>query len=150
MEFVDDVASILDDKGHRVWTIRADATVFDAIRMMADKNVAALLVLDDEAELVGIISERDYTRKVILRDRSSRETAVRDIMSTALVTIDPSCTVERALRLMTERRVRHLPVLFHGEIAGVVSMGDLVERLMREQRAALTELEGYVIGRYPG
>jgi CBS domain-containing protein len=148
MEFIDDVASILNDKGHHIWSISGNAMVFDAITLMANKNVGALVVLDD-GKLLGIVSERDYTHKVILLGRSSRETAVCDIMSTGVVTIESSCTVERALQIMTRNRIRHLPVLAEGVIVGLVSMGDLVERIIREQRAALTQLEGYVIGRYP-
>ncbi len=150
MDFLDDIASILDVKGHGVFTIRAGETVLDAIRVMSDKQIGALLVLDDDDELVGVVSERDYTRKVILRGRSSRDTTVREIMTTPVVTVEPGCTVEEALRMMTRRRVRHLPVVGDEGLVGIISIGDLVERLISEQRAAITQLEGYIVGRYPG
>ncbi len=150
MEFVDDVASILDVKGEQVWTIGPDEMVLDAIRVMADKNVGALVVVDADGAIVGMISERDYTRKVVLRGRSSRQTTVREIMVTRVITVEPSNTVEAALRIMTRHRVRHLPVLRHGQLVGLVSIGDLVERVISEQRAALVQLESYIVGRYPG
>jgi CBS domain-containing protein len=145
----DDVESVLDHKGRHVWFIGPEATVFDAIRWMAEKDVGALMVMD-EGELLGIISERDYTRKVILKDRSSKDTLVREIMTTDVVTVSPESTVEEAMRLMTRNRLRHLPVVRHGYLLGVVSIGDLVERTISSQRAALEQLEGYIIGRYPG
>ncbi len=149
MEFTDDVESVLDRKGHHVWFVGPEVTVFEAIKFMAEKNVGALLVME-AGDLVGIVSERDYTRKVILRDRSSRDTLVREIMSTDLVTVEPSCPIEDAMRHMTRSRVRHLPVVRDGHVLGVISIGDVVERLLAEQRAALTQLEGYIVGRYPG
>ncbi len=149
MELFDDVESVLDRKGHQVWFIGPDATVFDAIRWMSEKNVGALLVMD-AGELLGIISERDYTRKVILKDRSSKETKVREIMTTDVIVIPPDTTVEHAMRVMTKNRVRHLPVLADGHVVGVVSIGDLVERTIATQKIVLEQLEGYIIGRYPG
>ncbi len=150
MEFVDDVESILDAKGHQVWTVRPDEMVLEAVRIMADKNVGALVVEDEEGDIVGMVSERDYTRKVVLRGRSSRQTSVREIMTTGVITVEPSCTVETALRIMTRSRVRHLPVLRHGTLAGMVSIGDLVERVITDQRQAIVQLESYIVGRYPG
>jgi CBS domain-containing protein len=144
----DDVESVLDRKGHHVWFVGPDATVFDAIRWMSEKNVGALLVMD-EGELLGMISERDYTRKVILKDRSSKETKVREIMTTNVVTVGPDASVEEAMRVMTRHRLRHLPVMRNGYLMGVVSIGDLVERTISNQRAVLEQLEGYIIGRYP-
>jgi CBS domain-containing protein len=150
MEFVDDVASILEVKGEQVWTILADEMVLEAVRLMADKNVGALVVINGDGEIVGMVSERDYTRKVVLRGRSSRQTTVREIMATSVITIEPTNTVEAALRIMTRHRVRHLPVLRRGQLVGLVSIGDLVERVISEQRAALVQLESYIVGRYPG
>ena len=149
MELMDDVESVLDRKGHQVWFIGPDATVFDAIHWMSVKNVGALLVMD-AGELLGIISERDYTRKVILKDRSSKETRVREIMTTDLVVVRPDTTVEEAMRVMTKTRVRHLPVVDRGHLVGVVSIGDLVERTIAVQRLVMEQLEGYIVGRYPG
>ncbi len=149
MELFDDVESILDRKGHQVWFIGPDASVFEAIHGMADKNVGALLVMDS-GDLVGIISERDYTRKVILRDRSSKDTLVREIMTKDVIVVEPDMTVEHAMRVMTRNRVRHLPVMTEGRVVGVVSIGDLVERTIATQKIVLEQLEGYIIGRYPG
>jgi CBS domain-containing protein len=150
MELFDDVESILDHKGHHIWFIGPDATVFDAIRWMSEKNVGALLVIES-GDLLGIISERDYTRKVILKDRSSKHTMVRDIMTTDVMTIGDDATVEEAMRVMTKHRVRHLPVVDReGHVTGIVSIGDLVERTIATQRLVLEQLEGYIIGRYPG
>ncbi len=149
MELFDDVESVLDRKGHQVWFIGTDATVFDAIRWMSEKNVGALLVIDG-GELLGIVSERDYTRKVILKDRSSKQTKVREIMTTDVIVIPPDTTVETAMRVMTNNRVRHLPVIGDGRVIGVVSIGDLVERTIATQKIVLEQLEGYIIGRYPG
>ena len=149
MELLDDVESVLDRKGHQVWFIGPDALVFDAIRWMAVKNVGALVVMDN-GEVVGIVSERDYTRKVILKDRSSKQTRVREIMTTELVVIRPETTVAEAMRIMTANRVRHLPVIDAGRLVGVVSIGDLVERTITAQRIVMEQLEGYIIGRYPG
>ncbi len=149
MELFDDVESVLDRKGHQVWFIGPDATVFDAIRWMSEKNVGALLVIDG-GELLGIVSERDYTRKVILKDRSSKQTKVREIMTTDVIVIPPDTTVETAMRVMTNNRVRHLPVISDGRVVGVVSIGDLVERTIATQKIVLEQLEGYIIGRYPG
>ena len=135
MELFDDVESILDHKGHHIWFIGPEATVFDAIRWMSEKNVGALLVIES-GDLLGIISERDYTRKVILKDRSSKQTTVREIMTKDV---------------MTKHRVRHLPVVDHeGHVTGIVSIGDLVERTIATQRLVLEQLEGYIVGRYPG
>jgi CBS domain-containing protein len=150
MELFDDVESILDHKGHHIWFIGPEATVFDAIRWMSEKNVGALLVIES-GDLLGIISERDYTRKVILMDRSSKHTSVREIMTKNVMTITSDATVEEAMRVMTKHRVRHLPVVDRGgHVIGLVSIGDLVERTIATQRLVLEQLEGYIIGRYPG
>jgi len=150
MELFDDVESILDHKGHHIWFIGPEATVFDAIRWMSEKNVGALLVIES-GDLLGIISERDYTRNVILKDRSSKHTMVREIMTEDVQTIAPDATVEEAMRVMTKHHVRHLPVVDHeGHVTGILSMGDLVERTIATQRLVLEQLEGYIVGRYPG
>lgn len=149
MELMDDVESVLDRKGHQVWFIGPDATVFDAIRWMAAKNVGALLVMEG-GDVLGLISERDYTRNVILKDRSSKATTVREIMTKDLVVVGPDTTVEEAMRIMTHSRVRHLPVIDRGLLVGLVSMGDLVERTIATQRLVMEQLEGYIVGKYPG
>ena len=150
MELFDDVESILDHKGNQVWFVGPEATVFDAIGWMSEKNVGALLVIES-GDLLGIISERDYTRNVILKDRSSKHTKVHEIMTRNVTTIPTDATVEEAMRVMTKNRVRHLPVIDDdGHVVGVISMGDLVERTIATQRLVLEQLEGYIVGRYPG
>lgn len=141
------ISEILAHKGSQLFTIPAEATVFEAIQRMADKNVGALLVLEG-SRLLGVISERDYTRKVALRGKSSKETKVREITSTPPITASTSNTVEECMRLMTEHRVRHLPVLGQAGIAGVVSIGDLVNWTINAQSAAINQLEGYISGHY--
>src|SRR5690349_20656773 len=117
--------------------------VFDAIQQMADKNVGALLVLEN-GQLVGIITERDYTRKVILKHRSSKETPVREIMDVDLEIAAPGDSVDECLRIMTEKRIRHIPVMQNGELIGLVSIGDLVKWIISAQRAVVEHLESYI------
>src|SRR5208283_5592070 len=116
------ISEILDYKGTNTWFISPDATVFEAVQVMSDKNVGALLVTEGE-KLVGIISERDYTRKVVLKGKSSKQTAVREILSGHVIHVGPANTVEECMRLMTDHRIRHLPVLEEGRIVGIVSIG---------------------------
>jgi CBS domain-containing protein len=141
------ISEILNHKGSAVWSIRPDATVFEAIQLMAEKNVGALLVMDGE-QLVGLISERDYTRKVALRGKTSKELKVREILAGNLVTATPTHTVESCLHLMTDHRVRHLPVLDSGKVAGLVSIGDLVNWVISTQDTTIRQLETYISG-YP-
>ena len=135
---------ILARKGSAVWSISPDATVFEAIQLMANKNVGALPVVDN-ARLIGIISERDYTRKVILKGLSSKGTAVRDIMAREMLTASPSDSTADCMRVMTEKRVRHLPVLEGTRMIGVVSIGDIMEWVISAQAE---EIERYVTGDY--
>ena len=141
------INEILGQKGAMVWTVQPDSTVFEAIQMMADKNVGALLVIDKE-KLMGIISERDYTRKVALKGKSSKELKVREILSPKVVHATPGHTVEQCMRMMTEHRVRHLPVLDGEKIAGVISIGDLVNWIISTQTTTIRQLETYISG-YP-
>lgn len=141
------IEAILHQKRGDVWSIAPEATVYDAIALMAEKNVGALVVLE-ERRLVGIVSERDYTRKVMLRGKRSRETSVREIMSTELTTVEPKEGVDHCLRFMTDKRVRHLPVVKEGEICGVISIGDLVKHVISVQSATLDQLERYISGGY--
>ena len=138
---------ILNQKKREIWSIAPDATVYDAVALMAEKNIGALVVVEN-GDLVGIISERDYTRKVMLRGKRSRETLVREIMSTQLTTVDPKQSVDDCLRFMTEKRIRHLPVVKDGEICGVISIGDLVKHVISAQSATLDQLERYISGGY--
>ena len=141
------IDAILSRKGHEIHSVSPDATVYDAIELMAAKNVGALVVLQD-GRLVGMISERDYTRKVMLRGKRSRETMVREIMSTELLTVPPREPVENCLRMMTERRVRHLPVMDANGLRGVISIGDLVKWVISAQSATIAHLESYISGGY--
>jgi CBS domain-containing protein len=139
------VAQILDSKGHDIWAVQPDDTVLDSLRMMADKRVGALLVMDDE-KLVGIVTERDYARKVILEGKSSNRTAVRDIMSSRVLCVSPERTVDECMALMTDKRARHLPVLDHKKVVGVVSIGDLVKAVISEQQVLIDQLQNYISG----
>lgn len=143
------VSAVLKQKGTQLWAIAPEASVFDAIQMMAEKNIGALLVMTGE-RLLGIVSERDYTRKVALRGRASKETQVSEIISTPVLSTTPSHSVEECMRLMTTQRVRHLPVLENGKVVGVVSIGDLVNCIISAQSLAITQLENYITGQYPG
>lgn len=142
------INEILLHKGATVWSVSPDATVFEAIQIMADKNLGALLVTDSD-KLVGIISERDYTRKVALKGKSSKDLKVREILSGNMITAAPNSTVEECLRLMTDHRVRHLPVLDGAKIAGIISIGDLVNWVISTQGTTIRQLETYITG-YPG
>jgi len=142
------VSEILSHKPIEVWSVAPDSTVRSAIQMMADKNVGALPVLDGD-RLVGIISERDYTRKVVLKGRSSRETPVRDIMSQDLAVAALDETIVECMHAMTDKKVRHLPVLDGGSLVGIVSIGDLVNWIISAQNAAIDQLEKYITGEYP-
>ena len=139
------IGEILKQKGGAVWSVQPEATVFEAIQMMADKNVGALLVTD-HGRLTGMISERDYTRKVAIKGKSSKELKVREILSPKVVHATPEHSVEECLRLMTEHRVRHLPVLDGETIAGVISIGDLVNWIISTQTNTISQLETYITG----
>lgn len=137
------VKHILDTKGNEIWHITPDASVLDAIKMMAEKRIGALLVMQDN-KLVGIVSERDYARKVILRGKSSRETPVQDIMTSDVHHIKPEQTVEDCMELMTDKRIRHLPIVDGGKVVGVLSIGDLVKAIIAEQQYTIEQLESYI------
>jgi CBS domain-containing protein len=137
------VRQLLDRKGREVFSIDPAASVLDAVRMMADRHVGALLVMQGD-NLTGIISERDYARKVILLGRSSADTPVRDIMTTPVLTVQPETTVEKCMQIMTEQRVRHLPVAEGGRVVGMVSIGDLVKAVIAEQQQQIEQLESYI------
>jgi CBS domain-containing protein len=139
------INEILEHKGGSVWTVAPDTTVFEAIQMMSEKNVGALLVTERD-KLVGIISERDYTRKVALKGKSSKELKVREILSGHVLNVTPQHTIEECMRLMTENRVRHLPVLAGEKIMGVVSIGDLVNWIINTQSTTIRQLETYITG----
>ena len=142
------IEKILCRKSGEIWSITPDAAVYDAIALMAEKNVGALLVMEND-RLVGIVSERDYSRKVMLRGKTSRTSTVREIMTTELTTAHPRETVEDCLRFMTEKRIRHLPVVADGSLRGVISIGDLVKEVISSQSATLDQLRDYISGGYP-
>ena len=148
MEIAGSVGAILAHKGSAVWSIAPNSMVFDAIQLMADKNVGALPVVDN-GQLVGMISERDYTRKVALKGRSSKDTPVREIMSHEVVTVNVADTISECMRLMTDSRVRHLPVMEGKKMMGLVSIGDLVRGIISAQTATIEFLEKYITGDYP-
>jgi CBS domain-containing protein len=137
------VQHLLNQKGFSVYSIHPDATVFDAIAKMAKHDIGSLLVMDSD-KLVGILSERDYARNVILKGRSSPTTPVREIMETRVVCVQPEQTVEECMALMTDKRVRHLPVLEGRKVTGVVSIGDLVKSIIRDQKFIIEQLEHYI------
>lgn len=141
------VKEILDQKGHQAWTISPGAKVLDALKLMAEKKVGALVVVDND-EIVGVISERDYARKVTLKGLQSQDTPVRDIMTPEVYGVRLDTAAEECMALMTDKRIRHLPVCVEGKLAGVVSIGDVVKAVMTEQKVKIENLENYIMGKY--
>jgi CBS domain-containing protein len=139
------VRQLLESKAPEVHWIAPDAPVIDAIRLMAERFIGALLVMEG-GRLVGIVSERDYARKVVLQGHSSRETPVRDIMTAEVVAVSPDDSAERCMQLVTDRRIRHLPVLVGADVVGVVSIGDLVKAVIEDQQVELDQLQRYIAG----
>lgn len=142
------VGSVLKQKGHEVWSIGPEQTVYEAIASMADKGVGALVVML-EGKLVGIVSERDYARKVILQGRSSKSTMVREIMSSPVIGVKPDEQVEECMAIITRNRIRHLPVVVRQEVVGIVSIGDLVKFVLSEQKQTIEHLQNYIFSTYP-
>jgi CBS domain-containing protein len=149
MKLVDTIGMVLKQKGQDVWSLDPEASVYDAIEMMADKHVGALLVMS-EARLLGIISERDYARKVILQGKSSKQTQVKEIMTSPVVVVRQEHTVEDCMRLMTDNHIRHLPVVEQEKVLGIVSIGDLVKWIVSAQEATIHHLRHFIAGKYPG
>lgn len=145
MEITGKIGALIGNKGGQVWSLEPSASVYDAIAMMADKRVGALLVMQD-GKLLGIVSERDYARKVILQGRSSHETPVSEIMSSPVITITPGHTVGECMHLVTEKRIRHLPVVENERVTGMVSIGDLVNWVVSEQQETIRHLEAWIAG----
>ena len=148
MRVLDPVSLVLRKKGCDIWSVPSDATVYAAMQMMAEKDVGALLVID-QGQLVGVVSERDYARKVILLGRGSRDTQVSEIMVAPPTTIAPGCSVDDAMRLITTNRIRHLPVVSDGKLLGMISIGDLVNWIAFAQDHTIEQLEHYIEGKYP-
>ena len=139
------VSDLLKSKGHQVWTIAPDHAVYDALKLMADKNIGALLVLEGD-RLIGIFSERDYARKVILKGKASKNISVKEIMSSEVVYVRPEQTIEDCMVLMTDRHIRHLPVLEGKQLVGMISIGDVVGCIISEQGFEIKQLETYITG----
>ena len=137
--------NLLQIKGYDVWSVSPDTIVFDALRLMADKDIGALLVMEND-RLVGILSERDYARKIVLFGKSSHDTRVREIMTEEVITIHPMQTAHECMALMTEKRVRHLPVMEGERVLGMISIGDVVRDIIYSQREAIKSLEDKVLG----
>jgi CBS domain-containing protein len=140
------VYRLLETKGHDIWSISPDALVFEALRLMAEKNVGALLVTEDE-RVVGIISERDYARKIILKGKRSANTLVREIMTHRVISVTADQSIEYCMELMTEKRIRHLPVFTGEQLLGIISIGDVVKAIISEQEFVIEQLENYFAGR---
>lgn len=147
MQILGTLDAILRHKNVSVCSISPHATVFEAIQMMADHNIGSVLVVSD-GQLLGVLTERDYTRKVILKGRQSRQTLVNEIMTTPVVTAPLDCLIDEALRLMSEKRIRHIPVVEEGNVIGVVSLGDLIKWVIAAQDATISQLESYITGSY--
>lgn len=143
------IAHVLAAKGPQVHTIRSSDTVFDAVKKMVELNSGSLLVTEGD-EIHGIITERDYLRNIVLAGRTSKTTQVREIMTTQIVVVQPSTTVEEAMAIMTARRIRHLPVVDKGKLGGIVSIGDLVKQISQDRKFEVQYLTDYITGRYPG
>ena len=139
------VEQLLQVKGTDIWSIEPLATTYNALQIMAEKNVGALLVMEKE-KLVGIFSERDYARKVILKDKSSKNTSVGDLMTREVFYINADSTLEESMALMTAKRIRHLPVLKNNQLIGIVTLGDVVKQIISDQQFAIRELEKYITG----
>lgn len=149
MDLLDTVRLLLKQKDNNVWHVSPEASVYDAIEIMASKYVGALMVIS-EGKLVGVVSERDYARKVILQGKASRQTQVKEIMTSPAVYVTPAQTVEDCMRIMTEHHFRHLPVVEEGNILGVVSIGDLVKWVISAQEQTISQLHNYITSKYPG
>ncbi|MBN1933081.1 MAG: CBS domain-containing protein [Anaerolineae bacterium] len=139
------VGEILNGKGNDIWSISPNATVYEALELMADKNIGAVLVIDDD-NLVGILSERDYARKVILKGLASKETPVRKIMTEKVICVQTTQTAEECMALMTDKHIRHLPVIKDGQLVGVISIGDVVKAIISDQEFTIEQLENYITG----
>jgi signal-transduction protein with cAMP-binding, CBS, and nucleotidyltransferase domain len=147
VEMVHTIGQLLQVKGGQIWSIEPQATVYRALQIMAEKNVGALLVIDKE-QLIGIFSERDYARNIILKGKSSKDTPVSDLMTPEVFYINNSATVEEGMALMTAKHIRHLPVLENKQLVGIVTLGDVVQQIIAEQKFTIRELEKYITGGY--
>ena len=139
------VKSVLHTKGNNIYSIAPEATVFDALKIMAEKNIGALLVMQQE-KVVGIFSERDYARKIVLKGESSHTTAIKDVMTSGVLSVNPEQSIDECMALMTNKHVRHLPVLENGNLIGLISIGDVVKAIISEHEYTIKQLENYITG----
>jgi len=142
------VKDMLDRKGHTAWTIGPDASVLEALQLMAKKGVGALVIVDKDEEVIGILSERDYARKIILMGRQSQDTPVKDIMTKEVYGVHFETTADECMALMTDKHFRHLPVCKDGKLAGIISIGDVVKAIITDQKVTIENLENYIMGKY--
>ena len=142
------VKDMLDRKGHTAWTIGPDASVLEALQLMAKKGVGALVVVDKDDEVIGILSERDYARKIILMGRQSQDTPVKDIMTKEVYGVHHETTADECMALMTDKHFRPLPVCKDGKLAGIISIGDVVKAIITDQKVTIENLENYIMGKY--
>ncbi len=142
------VADLLKIKGHNTWSMNPEASVYEALQLMAEKNIGAVLVLDEAGQLAGIFSERDYARKVVLKGKSSRGTLLKEVMTATVISVGPDQSIESCMELMTDKHVRHLPALNRGELIGLISIGDVVKSIISDQQFTISQLEGYITGKY--
>ena len=149
MEIHGCVRDLLTNKGADVWTTTPEQTVYEAVRLMGEKDIGALVVLENH-EVVGVLSERDYSRKVVLQDRTSRDTRVGEIITRPAIVVNSSEGIGTCMEIMTSARIRHLPVVDEGKLVGMISIGDLVNWVMHSQRHTIQQLHGYISGEYPG
>ena len=141
------VKNLLSNKTSEIWSLAPDASVFEALEMMADKNISGLLIVENDA-LVGIFTERDYARKLVLKGKSSKATQVGELMTRNVLYVGSKNTIEDCMQLMTDKRIRHLPVLDDGRLTGIVTIGDLVKQIISEQKTTISQLENYISGSY--
>ncbi len=139
------VRDILREKGAEVYSVSPDDTVYDALKLMAEKNVGALVVLEED-RIAGMISERDYARKIILKDKLSKETKVKEIMTAGIVTVTPAMDLDQCMELITDKRLRHLPVVENDRVVGIISIGDIVKGIIDHKEFVIRQLEGYIKG----
>ncbi|HVO37452.1 MAG TPA: CBS domain-containing protein [Spirochaetia bacterium] len=144
---MDTVKDMLEVKGRAVYSVRPSASVYEALELMAEKQLGAVLVTDDAGKLAGIFSERDYARKLELKGKSARDTQVKDVMTSEMLGVEPTTTIRECMALMTTRRIRHLPVLDKGALAGLISIGDVVKAIITEQELMISQ-QAYMIGQY--
>ena len=149
MEIHGSVRDILTTKGSEVWTTTPEQTVYEAVRLMGEKNIGALVVMEN-TEVIGVLSERDYSRKVVLQDRTSRDTRVGDIITRPAIAVESGESIGKCMEIMTSARIRHLPVVDENKLVGMISIGDLVNWVMHSQRHTIQQLHGYISGEYPG